>query len=40
MVSKSWVAWHSGTAAYYMRVILGQLLVMTGVLMAFVLTTA
>jgi uncharacterized membrane protein (DUF4010 family) len=40
MVSKSWVAWHSGTAAYYMRVILGQLLVMTGVLMAFVFTTA
>ena len=40
MVSKSWVAWHSGTAAYYMRVILGQLLVMTGILMVFVLTTA
>jgi hypothetical protein len=40
MFSKSWVAWHSGTAAYYMRVILGQLLVMTGVLMAFVFTTA
>jgi uncharacterized membrane protein (DUF4010 family) len=39
MVSKSWVAWHSGTATYCRKVVLGQLLVMICMVVTLVLTT-
>ena len=39
MLSKSWVAWHAGTPAYCVKVVLGQFLVMISIVATLILAS-